>query len=74
MTDIIIFQFGPFFALLPSKNQNSLKMKKKHMEISSFYTSAPKIMIICYTVPDIWCVTDVIVVFKFGLLFALLPP
>ena len=28
MTDIIIFQFGPFFALLPSKNQNSLKMKK----------------------------------------------
>ena len=24
------------------------------MEIISFYTSVPKIMIICYTVPEIW--------------------
>ena len=24
--------------------------------------------------PGIWCVTDVIVIFHFGLLFALLPP
>ena len=31
-------------------------------------------MIICYTVPEIWCVTDVIVIFHFGLFFALLPP
>ena len=31
-----------------------LKKWKKHLEISSFYTSAPKIMIICYTVPEIW--------------------
>ena len=29
---------------------------------------------ICYTVLEIWCVTDVIVIFHFGLLFALLPP
>ena len=29
---------------------------------------------ICYTVLKIWCVTDVIVIFHFGLLFALLPP
>ena len=28
------------------------------MEISSFYTSVPKIMIICYTVTEIWCVAD----------------
>ena len=28
-----------------------LKNWKNHMEISSFYTSAPKIMIICFTVP-----------------------
>ena len=40
--------------------------------MSSFYTSVPKIMIICYTVPQI-CVTDVIVIFHFGLFFALLP-
>ena len=31
-------------------------------------------MIICYTVPEIWCVTDAIVIFHFGLFFALLPP
>ena len=31
-------------------------------------------MIICYTVPEIWHVTDVIVIFHFGLFFALLPP
>ena len=42
--------------------------------ISSYYTTLPKIMIICYNVPEIWCVTDVIVVFHFGLLFALLQP
>ena len=32
-----------------------------HMEISSFYTSKPKIMIICYTVPEIWSVTDIVI-------------
>ena len=31
-------------------------------------------MIICYTVPEIWCMIDVIVIFHFGLFFALLPP
>ena len=30
-------------------------------------------MIICYTVPEILHVTDVIVIFHFGLFFALLP-
>ena len=44
------------------------------MEISSFYTIVPKIMIIGYTVPEIWCVPDVIVVFHFELFFTLLPP
>ena len=24
-------------------------------------------MIICYTVPEIWCVTDAIVIFQYGL-------
>ena len=39
-----------------------------------FYTGVPKLMIICYTVPEIWHVMDIIVIFHFGLFFALLPP
>ena len=31
-------------------------------------------MIICYTVPETWRVTDKIVIFHFGLFFALLAP
>ena len=33
---------------------------EKPLEISSFYNNVPKIMIICYTVPEIWHVTDFI--------------
>ena len=50
------------------------KKWKKLLEISSFYISVPKIIIICYTVPEIWHMTDVTVVFHFGLYFPLLPP
>ena len=48
------------------------KWKKKSHKIS-FYASVPKIMIICYTVPEIRHMTDVIFIFHFGLIFALLP-
>ena len=58
---------------LPKKLKIS-KNWKKPLEISSFYTSITKIMITCYTVPEIWHVTDVIVIFHFRLFFALLPP
>ena len=47
---------GPFFSLYPSnspKNEN-FKNGKKTPEISSFYTSVPKIIILCYTVPEIY--------------------
>ena len=44
------------------------------MEISSFNTSVPKIMIICYTVPEIRRLTDAIFIFHLGLFFALLAP
>ena len=64
--------FCPFDPNSP-KNKNFERMKK-HLEISSFYTSVPKVMIICHTVPEIWCVTDVIVIFHFGLFFVLLHP
>ena len=78
-TGRIFCHFGPFFALfytpssLTTQKIKILKKKKKHVETSSFYTSVPKIMIICYTVPEIWRVTDVIVLFHFGLFFVLYP-
>ena len=62
------------FTHLPAQKIKILKIYKKHLEISSFDTSVPKIMIMCCTVPEIWCVTDVIVISNFGLFFALLPP
>ena len=51
----------------------SKKMKKTAWRYH-FTQVHQKIMIICYTVPEIWCVIDVIVIFHFGLLFALLLP
>ena len=51
-----------------------MKISKKwnyHIEMSSFYMSAPNIMIIWYTTFEIWHMTDVIVTFHFGLFFAL---
>ena len=57
VSDKKFYYFGPFFALLPSnspKNEKFLKNeKKKHLKVSSFYTSLPKIMIICHTVTEI---------------------
>ena len=53
--------FGPFYALSPPKtlkNQNFEKMEKKCLEISSFYTCVPEIMITWRTVPEIWCAMD----------------
>ena len=67
----IFCHFGPLFANLPSnspKNENFKKMKKM-LETSSFYKYVPKIIIICYTVPEIWHVTDVIVIVHVGLFF-----
>ena len=75
MTDVIIIFLGYFLPFYPpnsQKNKNVKKIKKQH-EISSFYTSVPKFMIICYTVPEIWCMTDVIVIFHFELFFTLSP-
>ena len=64
--------------VLPFYPTNSPKMKiflkrKKCLDTSSFNKSVPEIMIICFTVPEIWHMTDLIVIFHFGLLFALLP-
>ena len=55
--------FCPFTSLTAWKIK-IYKKWKKHLEIS-FYNTASKIMIICYTVPEIWRLTDVII-FRFG--------
>ena len=60
------------FILLTARKMKISRQWKKHLEISSFYTSVPKIMIIWYTVPEIWCVTDVSV-FHFGYFFPFYP-
>ena len=59
-TKILLFWviFLPFYPTNNSKNQNLEKMKKKILEILPFYTGPPKIMIICYTVPEILHKTD----------------
>ena len=65
--------------ILPFHPTNSPKIKikksneKECLDISSFYTSVPKIMIISYTVPEIWHVTDVILFFIFGYLLPFYP-
>ena len=64
--------FCPFTPITTQKTQNFEKILKT-LEISSFYTSATKIMIICYTVPQIWHVTYVIIS-HFGPFFVLLQP
>ena len=65
--------FCPFTPITAQK-MKILQKWKKLLQISSFYTSATKIMIICYTVPEIWHVTEISVIFHFWLFFALLPP
>ena len=72
---IVIFHFGLFFTLLPLtdwKIKNSRKWKKG-LEISSFYTIVPKIMIKCYTVPEICHMADV-TYFSFWTIFCCYPP
>ena len=67
---------GHFLLFIPLTVQKIkiLKKWKKFLEISSFCICVPKIMIRCCTVPEIRCVTDVILISNFGLFFALLPP
>ena len=60
LTDVIIFHFGLFLALLPLTAQKIkiLKKWKKSLDISSFYICVPKIMIRWCTFPEIWCAMD----------------
>ena len=69
----ILDRFLPFYPSNSLKNKNFEKWKK-HLEISSFCICVPKIVIRWCTLPEIWCMTDVIVISHFGLFSALLPP
>ena len=59
--------FCPF---TPLKTQNFDKLKKSPGDII-ILNKCSKIIIICYTVPEIWDVIDVIFIFHFRLFFAL---
>ena len=51
------------FTLLTVRKMKIKRNWKKHLEISSFYTNVPKIMIIGCTVPEIWHMMNVIIIF-----------
>ena len=70
------FSFWAIFRTFTVLTVQKIKISKKWiklLEISPFYICVPKIMIRWYTVPEIWCVTDV-TIFHFGSFFALLLP
>ena len=70
---IIDHFFCPYTPLTALKMKIS-KTWKKRSEISSIYTRAPKIITICCTVPEIWLMTDVIVIFILGYTFTFYLP
>ena len=70
------FILGYFLPFYPPKQPEKSKLKKERkncLEISSFYTTVTKIMIICYTISEIWRVTEVIAIFLFGLFLTFYP-
>ena len=70
---LLLDHFLPFY---PTNNPKGLDFEKwkNVLEILSFYTSVPKIMIICCTVPQIWHVTNVILFFILGYFLPFYPP
>ena len=71
---VILGHFLPFYPTNNPKNQNFEKMKKKKNTWRYHYFTQVelKIMIICFTVLEIWDMTDVIFIFHFELSFTLL--
>ena len=67
---ITFCHFEPFFALLPHYQFEKSKFWKNENNAWRYHHH---IMITCYTVPEIWRLTNVIFIFHFGLFFALLP-
>ena len=75
MIDTIVINLGYFCPFTPLTTQKIkiFQKWKKHMEISSLYTCVPKLMVICYTVPEVWGMTSVIAVFHFELFLRFYP-
>ena len=75
---IVIFHFGLYFSLLcppPPPNSPKIENFKKMKKMSGdIITSVPKIMIISYTVLEIWHMMDVIVIFHLGQIFCPFTP
>ena len=69
----ILDHFLPFYPPSNSKIEILKKWKKNpwHIIVLRQCNKTHGHMIICYTVPEIWCVTDAIFIFHFGLFFAL---
>ena len=70
------FNLGNFssFNLLTAQRMKISKKWKKHLEVSSFNTNVPEIMIICYNAPEIGHMAVAIVIFYFFWLFLALYP
>ena len=75
-TDLIISHFGILFALLPPLKPKISKFWKNEKNTWRFIIlhMLPQTMIRWCTVPEIWCMTHVIVIFHLRSFFALLPP
>ena len=54
----ILGYFLPFYPPNSPQDQNLKKLKKRALEISSFYTCVLNIMIRWCMAPEIWCATD----------------
>ena len=65
--------YSPFTHRQSKKSKFWKNEEKKYLEISSFYTSIPKTMIICYTIPDM-AHNGCNCYFSFWAIFVLLPP
>ena len=70
---MLVFHSGPFFALLPLAAQkipaDIMSLKKKNPADIMSLNKCTKNHIISSTVPEIWHMTDVIVIFSFWALF-----
>ena len=68
--------FCSFTPLTAQKNKNFTKMKKKKKpgDIIILHKCIPKIMIICYIVPKIWCVKMQLLFFILAYFLPFYPP
>ena len=72
---VVLNHFLPFYPTNNPKIKNFEKWKKQQKNAWRYhFIQVPKIIIICYTVLEMWHMTDVIFIFHFGLFLAHLTP